>query len=61
MSQTVFWSNEAEDGEGYGGMFVRSDLGKTFTKWTDKGLQIVGIVIDDSNEVEFILRDKEEE
>ena len=58
MDKTVFWSQDADfDKEFKGGMYVRSDLGKTLKKWTDKGLKIVGIAIDDSMEVEFILDD----
>ena len=40
-------------------MYVRSDLGKSFTKWKDS-VKIVGIAIDDSNEVEFIVDESED-
>ena len=59
MSKT-FWSDDAREFKSYkGGMYVRTDLGKTFTKWTDKGVKIVGIVIEDSNEAEFIFEEEE--
>ena len=52
MDKQVFWSQDADfDKEFKGGMYVRSDLGKSFAKWKDS-VKIVGIVIDDSNEVE---------
>ena len=55
MDKTVFWSQDADfDKEFKGGMYVRSDLGKSFAKWKDN-VKIVGIAIDDSNEVEFIV------
>tara|TARA_B100001559_G_C16249605_1_gene506328 strand:- start:360 stop:545 length:186 start_codon:yes stop_codon:yes gene_type:complete len=61
MSKT-FWSDDAVQNHPYkGGMYVRSDLGKAFTEWTKRGISIVGVVIDDSNEVEFIIEVKEEE
>lgn len=59
MAKT-FWSDDAREFKSYkGGMYVRSDLGKTFTKWIDKGVKIVGVVISDSNEVEFIFEEEE--
>jgi len=62
MNQKIFWSDDALQHNPYrGGMYVRSDLGSTFKKWTDKGIKIVGIAIDDSNEVEFIVEMNEEE
>ncbi len=55
MDKIVFWSQDADfDKEFKGGMYVRSDLGKSFAKWQDS-VKIVGIAIDDSNEVEFIV------
>ena len=49
MDKTVFWSQDADfDKEFKGGMYVRSDLGKSFAKWKDN-VKIVGIAIDDSN------------
>ena len=30
-----------------------------FTKWTERGINIVGVVIGDSNEVEFIFEEEE--
>ena len=51
MDKQVFWSQDADfDKEFKGGMYVRSDLGKSFAKWKDN-VKIVGIAIDDSNEV----------
>ena len=59
MSKT-FWSDDAREFKSYkGGMFVRTDLGETFTKWTERGINIVGGVIGDSNEVEFIFEEEE--
>ena len=59
MSKT-FSSDDAREFKSYkGGMYVRTDLGKTFTKWIEKGVNIVGVVIDDSNEVEFIFEEEE--
>ena len=47
MNQKIFWSDDALQHNPYrGGMYVRSDLGSTFKKWTDKGIKIVGIAID---------------
>ena len=58
MEKVIFWTENVENHLPYrGGMYVRSDLGKTLKKWTDKGLKIVGIAIDGSMEVEFILDD----
>ena len=60
MDKQEFWSQDADfDKEFKGGMYVRSDLGKSFTKWKDS-VKIVGIAIDDSNEVEFIVDESED-
>ena len=41
MSKNIFWSDEAKLEEPYkGGMYVRSDLGKSLKKWTDAGIKI---------------------
>ena len=59
MSKT-FWSDDAREFKSYkGGMFVRTDLCETVTKWTERGINIVGVVIGDSNEVEFIFEEEE--
>ena len=59
MSKT-FWSDDAREFKSYkGGMYVRSDLGKIYTKWIEKGVNVVGVVISDSNEVEFIFEEEE--
>ncbi len=62
MSKNIFWSDEAKLEEPYkGGMYVRSDLGQSFKKWTDAGIKIVGISVDDSREVEFIIAPTKQE
>tara|TARA_B100000927_G_scaffold206131_1_gene167317 strand:+ start:4208 stop:4393 length:186 start_codon:yes stop_codon:yes gene_type:complete len=61
MEKIIYWSDDAVQNNPYkGGMFVRTDLGKTLAKWTSRGLKVVGIAIDDSMEVEFILEVEEE-
>lgn len=56
----VFWHSNVKHDKPYrGGMYVRSDLGESWAKWTNKGLKIVGIVIDDSMNVEFIVDEEE--
>jgi len=55
MDKVIFWNQDADfEKEFKGGMYVRSDLGKSFAKWKNS-VKIVGIAIDDSNEVEFIV------
>ena len=59
MERIIYWSDDAVQNKPYkGGMFVRTDLGESLARWTNKGLKVVGIAIDDSMEVEFILEEE---
>ena len=61
--QRIYWANEIANvthnvNKIYtGGMYVRSDIGKSLAKWKDK-VNVVGIVIDDSWNVELIVEEK---
>ena len=63
--QRIYWANEIANVEHdvtkiyTGGMYVRSDIGKTINKCADK-VKVVGMVIDDSFNVELIVEDIKE-
>lgn len=56
MKQKIFWLDTFQGEKSYGGYYFRSEIHKHVKRIESEGKEVVGIIVDDTWNLEFIIK-----